>query len=199
MVLSRCIGAAQWAAAALALLSAAAFSYQTPSEEIVSVKDGGVTASVSVTQDNLDLNHQTLRVKVAARGRSAAWKFEGLSLDPEPDGPGTVEIFGTSQGRFLFVHAYSGGAHCCWSLQAFDLIRLKPLESSILSEGSIDVGKGVGGCELGAKWQPQILDPSRDIPPTAYSCFNGRRFVKAPRGGDGAGYPASNDMPSKFQ
>lgn len=156
----------------------------------VELVDGTTKVSVAVKGD-AHQGGEALRVAVVSDGRSAEWSYDNVWLDPERAGKLSAEIAGTSRGKVLLVHAYSGGAACCWSLLAFDLSQLKPLGEFVPSQSSIEILKGKHGCALGASSVPVATGGPGHGAGRAFYCFDGERFVKSPGGGRKGALPGS--------
>lgn len=147
--------------------------------ETVEVTDGAAKISVAEQGDE-DQGTQLLQVTVTSGGQSASWKYNDLSLDPERTGKANAEIAQGRGSKYLFVHAYSGGASCCWSLLVFNLDKLQPLGSVLDSQSPIKLAKGVGACAVGAYSEPVSADGGEGgASGRQFSCFDGKGFVKA--------------------
>jgi len=140
----------------------------------VVLEHGGTQVRVWETL-NRDDEFKTLHIKATRDGRSAAWRYGDSGLDPEPHAV-PAEIREVRGVPFLFVHDYSGGASCCWSLLVFDLAQLKPLGELLSSSASIDLRRKEAACGLEAEYY-LVRSPTR----RRVRCFDGTAFRKVPR------------------
>ncbi|WP_157572648.1 hypothetical protein [Nevskia soli] len=177
--------------AMMAVMALAGAPVWAGSDAGVELVDGATKVSIAVKGD-AHQGGEALRVAVVSDGRSAEWSYDNVWLDPERTGKLGAEIAGTSRGKVLLVHAYSGGAACCWSLLAFDLGRLKPLGESVPSQGSIEILKGKHGCALGASSVPVATGGPGHGGERTFYCFDGERFVKSSGGGRKEALPGSD-------
>jgi hypothetical protein len=143
----------------------------------VELAQGGVRGRVWETYSEAG---KDLHIKATRDGRTAMWRYSGLELDAEP-GAVRAEIRELKGAPFLFVHAYSGGASCCWSLLVFDLAQLKPLGEMLPSNGSIVLRRKVAACGLQAEYWLRKDPPGPED--KALRCFDGTIFRKMARKG----------------
>jgi hypothetical protein len=118
---------------------------------------------------------QALTVVLRVGEKHAEWKYDGFTLDPEDTGAPPAKYVDGAGGRLLLVKAYSGGAHCCWVLLAFDTKRLKALGQVLEGQSPIELLAPQKACPTAATAEP--VD-RRNGKPTARKlyCFTGRAF-----------------------
>jgi len=185
----------RWTSAAAAVLAGALALAQ--GERSYVVEKDGITATVADTVAGGGSKVPVLKVSAELGARSAEWQYRNLVLDPELTGSPVADIVSTAAGHLLVVHAYTGGAGCCWLLLLFDLRQLRPLGQPLASRLPIEVVKDERGCELGALASPQPPPPpppppggvkrkttprvKPPPPPELFHCFDGSAFRPRPR------------------
>jgi hypothetical protein len=132
------------------------------------VEDGNARAEITSEA-------AALVVRLAVGERRAEWRYEDLSLDPEATDLPPAEYVQGGGGRLLLVRAYSGGAHCCWSLLAFDTGRLVALGPVLEGQSPIERAAGRKTCRLAAVTEPVERKKGQPTPRTLF-CFDGERF-----------------------
>lgn len=147
-------------------------------ERLVVVAEAG-TAKATVTETDFKRPirgpQASLDVAMSNGRRSARWHVDGWRLDVERESAANAEFLSLGGRTYLFVHAFSGGAHCCWTLFAFDAATLRPLGRVLDGSSSISL-VSQPGCRIGAITVPN--DPRHEIQhlgPDLY-CFDGRTF-----------------------
>jgi hypothetical protein len=181
------------AVAMVAVMTLTGAAARAEPDESVELVDGATKVSIAVKGD-AHQGGEALWVAVVSDGRSAEWSYDNVWLDPERTGKLSAEIAGSSRGKVLLVHAYSGGAACCWSLLAFDLSRLKPPGEFVPSQSSINIMKGEHGCALGASSVPVATGGPGHGGGRAFYCFDGERFVKSSSGGKKKALPGQGTL-----
>jgi hypothetical protein len=150
-------------------------------EENVTVEKGGTRATITASPIGTRDPEGFVEVAITSPGRTGKWKYDQTWLDPEETGIPVAQIFSAGNRDFLFVHTYSGGASCCWSLLAFDLRDVKPLTKQVASASPINLVTEAPGCELGAAITPATSDHSRHQRSSFY-CFDGKKLSKMSSG-----------------
>ena len=150
-------------------------------EDVTVVEKGGTRATITASPFDGREPAGFVEVAITSQGRTGKWKYGQTWLDPEKTGIPVAEIYSAGDRDFLFVHTYSGGASCCWSLLAFDLRDVKPLTRQVGSASPIKLVRDAAGCELGAAITPTTSDRSRD-PRSSFYCFDGKKLSKMSSG-----------------
>jgi len=140
---------------------------------------GPLVVTQGDTRAEIAEGERGLSITLTAGARQARWTYDGLSLDPEETGATDAELVRAGARRLLLVRAYSGGAHCCWSLLAFDVAQRKALGSVLESQRPIELVEGGADCALAAIAEPVDREAGLPAERTLY-CFQRGRF--RPRG-----------------
>ena len=118
-----------------------------------------------------------MRIRVIGGQHDRRWRYRDFWLDQETKK--SVELGQVEQDRYLFVHTYSGGASCCWSLLVFDLTKGKALGELLKGYSGIDMEKGSGNCPVAAVTVPELPEYSATNAGKPFKyCFDGVRFSR---------------------
>ncbi len=149
-------------------------------DQPILVEGGGAKISIDTSSDPSS-QRDRLRISAMFGDESKEWRYDDLTVDPEKTGFAIAEIHKVKHDSFLFVHAYSGGASCCWSLLVFNLSARKPIGELLPSSSPIKIVTRGQQCKVGAVSYP-IVDAAEQkaaIPRRSWSCFDGTHFKRS--------------------
>lgn len=162
-------------------------NFSFPKQHIL-IESGSIKADISQSYKDLgpDIMRKagTLNIEINNANDRKKWELP-YELNAESWLPNSqpVMLLQTEGGNFLFVHGYSGGASCCWTLLVFNLDELSYSGNTAASTSPIefdDSMKNICKTEIGAWITPDGVTQRAQLK-SIYYCFDNGKFVATNR------------------